>query len=919
MSHDEAASTESKTEVPRFDGEASKLAEYQFRVRLKQARERNITDTKKKKWGPLAIRLIDGLRGPALQVARNLKIDKLEEADGGVQYLLSSLQAALQPRSKQEARELYQVGAQQGGVLSRQQGEPIPSYVLRRKAWYSMMLDLDNELRLPEGILAEQLLQNAGISADHMLLIRTAIQSDMTWDKVCEELVAQHSRIHEKEIKGGKSFGKGDRSFAFKGGGKNYGKNFGKRKGGWRAYHVEDDGEYYGDENWENASQSLGGYEDYDQVSYWSSEGSPHHHDHYEMDEEDTMYSAFQAMVDEGLDESNQEAVDYAAEVLQAESEVYWARQKAFGTGHKGFWSGTRDFKVQGSLTLEEKKARIQALKSKTQCRKCGQYGHWGDDPSCPRNSKKGGKKGGSPGSTASTSGGKSSGKSKSPEKSRNVYFTINEYEADRGGPSGSAYMVQKTYNAVPPPECLQDGVGAPGAAAADSSSSQHPIPMDERSADDVMDELIAEAERRTDKRKKNMLKEEASETFEQHLTSMKKEEELRRMEHLDLDRFMAVVNDPEDPEWRDAYNERWNEFVPGHPLFCDEDKKRIQRWAEKARLGLPRIPADQSIEDKKGEGSQRACNHENVTRQGSNGYWKILKRRDCGKILEKEKVKKDETMKKEEGECQHLEKDFRGTTGTTWRWKCKACGKVESGVKRGGESGYQASQAGEGPDGMEAEAVSRIIDMMRYTVEMQQELGFRVSVEQLDKIYYKCRDLVIGGSSLSKSSTLTTTRANIQKGSQAPRPRGFTKEELVEFRSRVLGSGVHKGRTFRAIYEKEKTYVKSIVTKYQSGNLKDSQLCELASYFIQEDDGGSVALMAGLDEGQEDREDEVVAVLDTGCNNTCHGDGWMRKFVRITGTEPVEEPAEGGFRGVGGKVEVSCKRTPHGDEGPQW
>lgn len=287
--------------------------------------------------------------------------------------------------------------------------------------------------------------------------------------------------------------------------------------------------------------------------TYWSSEGSPHHHDHYEMDEEDTMYSAFQAMVDEGLDESNQEAVDYAAEVLQAESEVYWARQKAFGTGHKGFWSGTRDFKVQGSLTLEEKKARIQALKSKTQRRKCGQYGHWGDDPSCPRNSKKGGKKGGSPGSTASTSGGKSSGKSKSPEKSRNVYFTINEYEADRGGVSGSAYMVQKTYNAVPPPECLQDGVGASGAAAADSSSSQHPIPIHERSAEDVMDELIAEAERRTDKRKKNMLKEEASETFEQHLMSMKKEEEMRRMEH--LDRFMAVVNDPDDPEWRDAYN----------------------------------------------------------------------------------------------------------------------------------------------------------------------------------------------------------------------------------------------------------------------------------------------------------------------------------------------------------------------------
>ena len=66
-------------------------------------------------------------------------------------------------------------------------------------------------------------------------------------------------------------------------------------------------------------------------------------------------------------------------------------------------------------------------------------------------------KKGGSPGSTASTSGGKSSGgKSKSPEKSRNVYFTINEYENDRGGAQGRTYMVQKTYHAVPPPECFQ-------------------------------------------------------------------------------------------------------------------------------------------------------------------------------------------------------------------------------------------------------------------------------------------------------------------------------------------------------------------------------------------------------------------------------------------------------------------------------
>ena len=77
-------------------------------------------------------------------------------------YLLHSMQTMLQPRSRQEAQEPYQAGAQQGGPLSRQHGESIPSYVLRRKAWYAMT-DLDPELKLRDGIVAEQLLQNAGL------------------------------------------------------------------------------------------------------------------------------------------------------------------------------------------------------------------------------------------------------------------------------------------------------------------------------------------------------------------------------------------------------------------------------------------------------------------------------------------------------------------------------------------------------------------------------------------------------------------------------------------------------------------------------------------------------------------------------------------------------------------------------------
>ena len=60
------------------------------------------------------------------------------------------------------------------------------------------MTDLNADLKLPDLILAEQLLNNAGLSPDQKLMVRTALQGNMTFDKVAEELIAQHPRIHER-------------------------------------------------------------------------------------------------------------------------------------------------------------------------------------------------------------------------------------------------------------------------------------------------------------------------------------------------------------------------------------------------------------------------------------------------------------------------------------------------------------------------------------------------------------------------------------------------------------------------------------------------------------------------------------------------------------------------------------------------
>lgn len=69
-------------------------------------------------------------------------------------------------------------------------------------------------------------------------------------------------------------------------------------------------------------------------------------------------------MVDQGLDEDDPEAVDYAANILQAEYEVYHARQQAQQTGHRGFWSQGRNFQVSGNLSFEERKARVQSARA---------------------------------------------------------------------------------------------------------------------------------------------------------------------------------------------------------------------------------------------------------------------------------------------------------------------------------------------------------------------------------------------------------------------------------------------------------------------------------------------------------------------------------------------------------------------------
>ena len=110
---EEATSTEGKTGVPRFDGGTAKLSEHAFRAF--QAREKTMEETELRKLGPLALRLVDGLRGPALQVARTVPVGGLA-GEKGVEFLLKSLNQQA-PGSPQQTRSTRTISG--GGPARR--------------------------------------------------------------------------------------------------------------------------------------------------------------------------------------------------------------------------------------------------------------------------------------------------------------------------------------------------------------------------------------------------------------------------------------------------------------------------------------------------------------------------------------------------------------------------------------------------------------------------------------------------------------------------------------------------------------------------------------------------------------------------------------------------------------------------------
>ena len=81
---------------------------------------------------------------------------------------------------------------------------------------------------------------------------------------------------------------------------------------------------------------------------------------------------------DQELDLNDEDACDCAADIIQTEEEAYMAymaTQARVQKGHAALRPPPSE--LSGSFSIDQKRARLMALKARTSCRKCGAIGHW--------------------------------------------------------------------------------------------------------------------------------------------------------------------------------------------------------------------------------------------------------------------------------------------------------------------------------------------------------------------------------------------------------------------------------------------------------------------------------------------------------------------------------------------------------------
>ena len=175
-----------------YAGTVRDLHEWEFRAmtRWKQTKVEERSD--------LASKFLDSLRSEAYIIAEDLGTEILFSTDN-IPKVIEAVRERLFPLAEQETKQLYRLGTQVGGMLSRQPGEPMISYIDRRKRWLRKLQQLDKAIHISESVLTDLLLDNSGLNRQERLMVLTAMQGSSATKDAEASLIKMHNRIHTLE------------------------------------------------------------------------------------------------------------------------------------------------------------------------------------------------------------------------------------------------------------------------------------------------------------------------------------------------------------------------------------------------------------------------------------------------------------------------------------------------------------------------------------------------------------------------------------------------------------------------------------------------------------------------------------------------------------------------------------------------
>ena len=195
---------ETRSGMPLYSGSAHRFTEWKFKVKNRMRAVEAVQDAeiKVQKQATLVSSVIDALSDDALKIAMDMSEEELAAATA-TQDLMNKIEDHTSRFKIDEARELHRAGTRTTGPLCRQNGEPMSSYISRRRRWYKRLRAMDPTTVVSENILSDQLIDCANMNEQEKLSVRTLSGESTAFDVIAGHMTRICRAVHEKESRKG--------------------------------------------------------------------------------------------------------------------------------------------------------------------------------------------------------------------------------------------------------------------------------------------------------------------------------------------------------------------------------------------------------------------------------------------------------------------------------------------------------------------------------------------------------------------------------------------------------------------------------------------------------------------------------------------------------------------------------------------